>query len=105
MRQDFIIEPFVFVGNRIRFSVIHRRIQQLAIDLSELPTLEIPGQFISQHANAADYAIYGVSSKHCLRTYKSRLRSVAQLLGYDDLRKVPWDRLRYEHVLQIREYL
>ena len=25
--------------------------------------------------------------------------------GYDDLRKVPWENLRYEHVLQIREYL
>lgn len=76
-----------------------------AFDLTELPQLEVPGHFVSQHANAADYAIHSVSSKHSRRTYESRLRSVAHLLGYEDLRKVPWENLRYEHVLQIREYL
>ena len=76
-----------------------------AFDLTELPRLEVPGQFISQPANAADYAIHSVSSKHSRRTYESRLRAVAHLLGYEDLRKVPWENLRYEHVLQIREYL
>ncbi len=70
-----------------------------------LPSLERPGQFISEHANVADYAIRSVDSKHSRRTYESRLRAVAQLLNYDDLRQVPWENLRYEHVLQIREYL
>ena len=76
-----------------------------AMDLSELPQLEVPGQFISQQANVADYAIHSVSSKHSRRTYESRLRAVARVLGYEDLRTVPWENLRYEHVLQIREYL
>ena len=76
-----------------------------AMDLSELPALEVPGQFISEHANVADYAIHSVSSKHSRRTYESRLRAVAHILGYEDLREVPWENLRYEHVLQIREYL
>ncbi len=76
-----------------------------AFDLTELPQLEVPGHFVSKHANAADYAIHSVSSKHSRRTYESRLRAVAHLLGYEDLRKVPWENLRYEHVLQIREYL
>ena len=76
-----------------------------AFDLTELPQLEVPGRFVSKHANAADYAIHSVSSKHSRRTYESRLRAVAYLLGYEDLRKVPWENLRYEHVLQIREYL
>lgn len=76
-----------------------------AFDLSVLPALQKPGQFVSQHANAADYAIHSVSSRHSRRTYESRLRAVAHLLGYEDLRKVPWENLRYEHVLQIREYL
>ena len=70
-----------------------------------LPSLEHPGQFISEHANVADYAIRSVDSKHSRRTYESRLRAVAQLLNYDDLRQVPWENLPYEHVLQIREYL
>ena len=76
-----------------------------AMDLTELPQLEIPGHFVSQHANVADYAIHSVSSKHSRRTYESRLRAVAHILGYEDLHKVPWENLRYEHVLQIREYL
>ena len=74
-------------------------------DLTRLPSLEIPGQFVSELANVADYAIRSVDSKHSRRTYQSRLRAAAQLLGYDDLRRVPWENLRYEHVLQIREYL
>ena len=76
-----------------------------AFDLSELPSLTFPGQFVSKHANVADYAIASVSSKHSKRTYESLLRSVAHILGFDDLRAVPWENLRYEHVLQIREYL
>ena len=76
-----------------------------AFDLTRLPSLTIPGQFISKHANVADYAIASVTSKHSRRTYESRLRAVAQILGFDDLRRVPWENLRYEHVLQIREYL
>ena len=76
-----------------------------AFNLTELPSLTFPGQFVSKHANVADYAIKSVSSKHSRRTYESLLRSVAQILGFDDLRSVPWENLRYEHVLQIREYL
>jgi hypothetical protein len=33
-----------------------------AFDLTELPRLEIPDQFVSKHANAADYAIHRVTS-------------------------------------------
>lgn len=73
--------------------------------VSALPSLEQPEQFVSQHANVADYAINSVTSRHSRRTYESRLRSVATLLGYDDLRKLPWQNLRYEHVFQIKEYL
>ena len=57
-----------------------------AFDLSALPALEIPGQFISQHANVADYAIASVTSKHSRRTYESRLRAVAHILGFNDFR-------------------
>ena len=74
-------------------------------ELSGLPALDLPGQFVSELANVADYAIQSVDSKHSRRTYQSRLRGVAQLLGYDDLCQVPWENLRYQHVLQIREYL
>ena len=76
-----------------------------AFDLTQLPSLTIPRQFISKHANVADYAIARVSSKYSRRTYESRLRAVGQILGYEDLRQVPWENLRYEHVLQLREYL
>lgn len=76
-----------------------------AFDLTRLPSLTTPGQFISKHANVADYAIASVTSKHSRRTYESRLRAVAQVLGFEDLRQVPWENLRYEHVLKIREYL
>ena len=76
-----------------------------AFDLSALPALEIPGQFISQHANVADYAIASVTSKHSRRTYESRLRAVAHILGFNDFRKVPWENMTYQHVMQIREYL
>jgi integrase/recombinase XerD len=91
---------------RIKVSISQRLGEMLpAFDLTELPQLDKPGHFVSKHANAADYAIHSVSSKHSRRTYESRLRSVAHLLGYEDLRKVPWESLRYEHVLQIREYM
>ena len=76
-----------------------------AFDLSALPELTIPGQFVSQHANVADYAIASVMSKHSRRTYESRLRAVGHILGFDDFRKVPWENLTYEHVMQIREHL
>ena len=75
-----------------------------AFDLTTLPSITFPGQFVSKHANVADYAIASVTSKHSRRTYESRLRAVAQLLGFEDLRNVPWENLRYEHVAQIRDY-
>ena len=34
-----------------------------------------------------------------------RLKTVAELLGYTDIRAVPWHALRYEHVAAIRAKL
>lgn len=56
------------------------------MDLSGLPQLEIPGHFVSQHGNVADYAIHSVSSILSRRTYESRLRAVAHILGYESAR-------------------
>lgn len=76
-----------------------------AIDLKRLPPLAGPDVFVSQLANCVDFALSDLGSQHSRRTYTSRLKQVARVLGYEDPRTVPWERLRYEHVVAIKRYL
>lgn len=77
-----------------------------AVDWDRLPTLDAAGTFVSQHANPVDAMLVELASPHSKRVYESRLAGVARLLSKPvDVRAVPWQNLRYVHVIAIKAAL
>ena len=74
-----------------------------AVDWNQLPTMDLAGTFVSQHANPIDAMLVELASRHSKRAYESRLASVARLLPEPlEVRAVPWQNLRYVHVIAIK---
>lgn len=77
-----------------------------AVDWDRLPTMDIAGTFVSQHANPVDAMLIELSSAHSRRVYESRLAGVARLLPEPlEVRALPWQNLRYVHVIAIKDAL
>lgn len=77
-----------------------------AVDWNQLPTMDVAGTFVSQHANPIDAMLVELSSPNSKRAYESRLAGVARLLPEPlEVRAVPWQNLRYVHVIAIKAAL
>lgn len=76
------------------------------VDWNRLPTMDVAGTFVSRHTNPVDAMLVELGSKHSKRVYESRLAGVARLLPEPmDVRAVPWQNLRYVHVIAIKAAL
>lgn len=76
------------------------------VDWDRLPAFVAPGAFVSEHANPVDTMLKELASPQSKRTYVSRLTSVGRLLSPPlEARRVPWQDLRYEHVVAIKDAL
>ena len=77
-----------------------------AVDWDLLPTMDVAGTFVSQHANPVDAMLVELGSQNSKRAYESRLAGVARLLPEPlEVRAVPWQNLRYVHVIAIKAAL
>lgn len=77
-----------------------------SVDWDRLPTLDAAGTFVSQHANPIDAMLIELGSQHSKRAYENRLAGVARLLPEPlDVRALPWQDLRYPHVIAIKDAL
>lgn len=76
------------------------------VDWDRLPTFVAPGAFVSEHANPVDTMLKELASPQSKRTYVSRLTSIGRLLSPPlEARYVPWQELRYEHDVAIKDAL
>ena len=58
------------------------------------------------HANPVDTMLIELGSRHSKRAYENRLAGVARLLPEPiDVRALPWQNLRYPHVVAIKDAL
>lgn len=77
-----------------------------AVDWDQLPTMDVAGTFVSRHANPVDAMLVELGSQNSKRAYESRLAGVARLLPEPmNVRAVPWQNLRYVHVVAIKAAL
>ncbi|MGB3625537.1 MAG: site-specific integrase [Henriciella sp.] len=77
-----------------------------AVSWDQLPTMDVAGTFVSQHANPVDAMLVELGSANSKRAYESRLAGVARLLPEPmDVRTVPWQNLSYLHVIAIKAAL
>lgn len=77
-----------------------------AVDWDQLPTMDVAGTFVSQHANPVDAMLVELGSPNSKRAYESRLAGVARLLPEPmEVRAVPWQNLHYVHVIAIKAAL
>lgn len=68
--------------------------------------MDVTGTFVSQLANPVDTMLIELGSQHSRRAYENRLACVARLLPEPlDVRALPWQNLRYAHVVAIKDAL
>ncbi|MEM6484645.1 MAG: site-specific integrase [Pseudomonadota bacterium] len=76
------------------------------IEWDQLPALRLSSAAVSEHANPVDIMLADLTSPNSRRTYESRLDGVGRLLPVPmPARSIPWQNLRYEHVVAIKKAL
>jgi integrase/recombinase XerD len=70
---------------------------------SALPVLT--DAFVAKEANPFQSMLVMLDSKHSRRAYTSHLKRVGRLFGYALPAEVPWQSLRYDHLIALRNWM